>query len=221
MRALIAALLIIFAAAPALAEPGTAPERAGGANAVGQGQGAVVISVRSELFLEDTLQLYFLREGGDIANPSDVIRFGRKQGLLSLGNDTLNFQVRAYRLAPGTYRLIAHGVSCPKIPAENERCLVDWKGILGTEEVSRPSRGYPAIAPTFEVAAGSVTYAGDFVLTARNMVEWQEIPREELRRAERQFASLARAPDPIIPGEYRLKYALKARSLSDDYSRRY
>lgn len=221
MRALIAALLIIFAAAPALAEPGTAPERAGRASAVGQGQGAVVISVRSELFLEDTLQLYFLREGGDIANPSDVIRFGRKQGLLSLGNDTLNFQVRAYRLAPGTYRLIAHGVSCPKIPAENERCLVDWKGILGTEEVSRPSRGYPAIAPTFEVAAGSVTYAGDFVLTARNMVEWQEIPREELRRAERQFASLARAPDPIIPGEYRLKYALKARSLSDDYNRRY
>lgn len=225
MRFAILSLLLACLALPGwsgvLADPGTEAERVSRASAIDAGQGAVVISVRSELFLEDTLGVYFLREGGEVSNDADVVRFERRQGMLSFGNDTLRFKVRAYQLRPGTYRLVAHGVSCAKVPAENERCLVDFKGINGTEEISRPSRGYPEGSPSFEVRPGAVTYAGDFILTARNTIEWAAIPPDELRRTQRRFANMRRAPEPVIPGEYRLVYGLTARSLEDDWNRRY
>lgn len=225
MRFIFAAMLFVSLAvplaSPAFADPGTPVERVSRPSAVDSGNGAVVISVRSELYLEDRLDVFFLREGGDVSNDSDVIRFERKQGFFSFGNDTLGFQVRSFQVRPGTYRLVAHGVGCPKIPAEDERCLVESRTLGFSEEISRPSRGYHKIAPTFEVRAGQVTYAGDFILTARNMIEWQEIPAEELERTARRFASWTRSPEPLIPGEYRLKFALNARSLNDDWNRRY
>jgi len=225
MRIGFIALLLVCLTLPswseALADPGTRAERVSRASSVDEGYGAVVISIRSELYLEDTLGVFFLREGGSITNDDDVIRFERRQGFLSFGNDTLGFKVRAFQLRAGTYRLVAHGVSCPKIPAEEERCLVDFNGLGGAQEISRPSRGYHQIAPTFEVNAGSVTYAGDFILTARNTIEWAELPVEEVERTRRRFSRMPNAPEPIIPGEFRLKYGLNARSLDDDWNRRY
>ena len=223
----IAFLTLLFAAlavpgwSMAKADPGTEAERVSRSSSVDEGYGAVVISIRSELFLEDTLGVYFLREGGDISNDADVVRFEREQGMFSFGNDTLGFKVRSFQLRPGTYRLVAHGVSCAKVPAENERCLVDFRGINGTEEISRPSRGYSGNVPSFEVQAGAVTYAGDFVLTARNTVEWAAIPQDRLRRLARRFSDMTRAPEPIVPGDFVLVYGLTARSLEDDYNRRY
>lgn len=225
MRRIIAAFLAASLALPgwsaALAEPGTEVERVSRASSLDNGMGAVVISIRSELYLEDTLGVYFLREGGSIANDADVVRFERRQGMLSFGNDTLGFKVRAFQLRPGTYRLVAHGVSCTKVPAENERCLVDFKGLAGSQEISRPSRGYSGDAPSFEVRAGAMTYAGDYILTGRNTVEWAPIPPDEMRRTERRFAGLPRAAEPDVPLEFHLKYGLRARSLEDDWNRRY
>ncbi len=225
MRHYIFALIFAFAALPgwsaALADPGTSAERVSRASSVDNGYGAVTISIRSELYLDDPLYVYFLREGGSIANDADVIRFERRQGFFAFGNDTVSFQIRTFQLRPGTYRLIAHGMNCPKIPAEDERCLVDVPGIAGAQELSRPSRGYSEIAPTFEVVAGSMTYAGDFALTARNTVEWSEIPHGELSRTRRSFGRLPTAPEPVVPGEFRLKYGLNARTYEDDRNRRY
>ena len=218
---ILALLSAISAGAPALAEPGTMPERVSHAGQVDEGMGVVVISLRSELYLDEPMQLFFLREGGSVENDADVVHFGRRQGFFALGNDTLSFKIRSYQLRPGTYRLVAHGMDCSKVPAENERCLIDEPGPFGTVERSRPSRGYPEIAPTFEVEAGAVTYAGDYILTARNQIEWMDVPREEVLGMERKFAGMVRAPDPIIPGEYRLKYGLTARSWDDDAGRRY
>ena len=225
MRALVATFLALLLALPAWqaasAQPGSEAERVSSASQLDAGYGAVVISLRSELYLDEPLQLFFLREGGDIANDADVIRFERRQGFFALGNDTTEYKVRSYALPPGTYRMVAHGMNCPKVPAENERCLVDTMGMWGTVELSRPSRGYPEDAPRFEVRAGQVTYAGDFALTARNTIEWSAIPPRELRRADRRFARLQRAPEPDVPEDYHLKYGLNARSYSDDSSRRY
>lgn len=219
--AILALLIAGFASGPAFAEPGTEAERVSRASQVDEGFGAVVISIRSEIYLDEPVQVFFLREGGSIDNDADVVRFDRRQGLFAFGNDALTFQVRAYQLPVGTYRLVAHGMDCPKVPEEDERCLVEASSILGKVELSRPSRGYPEIAPTFAVTPGSVTYAGDYILTSRNRIEWLEIPREELRKMESRFATMARAPDPIIPGEYRLVYGLTARSWEDDARRRY
>lgn len=225
MRALLACLFVMCLVAPgwsvAQADPGTPVERVSQPSALDNGYGAVVISIRSSLFLNDPLHVYFLRDGGNVENDADVVRFERKQGLFSFGNDTTKYKVRAFQLAPGTYRLVGHGVGCPKVPAVNERCLIEEPGIFGSLEYSRPGRGYPEIAPTFEVRSGEVTYAGDFALTDRNTIEWSQVPPDELRPLERRFARLPRAPEPIVPGEYRLRYGLYPRSYEDDAGRRY
>ena len=200
---------------------GTEAERAPRASSVDTGYGAVVISIRSELYLDEPLDVFFLREGGDPANNADVIRFGRKQDFFALGNSTVRYQVRVYALPIGTYRLIAHGMDCPKIPAENERCLIDRRGLTGTKEVSRPSRGYGEITPRFEVREGALTNAGDFALTARNTIEWSAIPADELRQTARRFRNLISGPEPEIPEGFALKYGLFPRSFQDDRGRRY
>ena len=224
--------VLLLAAAFALALPGwsglaaEAPaveaERIKRASAIDPGFGAVVISIRSELYLEEPLDVYFLREGGDVSNPNDVVSFGRKQSFFAFGNSTVKYDVRAYQLRAGTYRLVAHGIECPKIPAENERCLIDRPGFLvGSVEVSRPSRGYPEEAPSFEVREGQVTFAGDFALTSRNTIEWSVIPAGQMRKASRVVRGLNRGPEPKVPEDYKLKYGLFPRSYEDDRRRRY
>jgi len=225
--------VISLAAAFALALPGwgglgaegpaVEAERIKRASAVDPGHGAVVISIRSELYLDEPLDVYFLKEGGDLSNPSDVISFSRKQSFFAFGNSTVKYDVRAFQLRAGTYRLVAHGIDCPKIPAENERCLIDRPGfwVGSSVEVSRPSRGYPEEAPRFEVRKGEVTYAGDYALTSRNTIEWSVIPAGEMKKASRIVRGLNRGPEPVIPEGYKLKYGLFPRSYEDDRQRRY
>ncbi len=225
MRSVLSAFFLAIIALPGwsavLAEPGTEAERVSRGSAVEGGHGAVVISIRSELYLDDPLHVYFLREGGNIANDADVVRFERRQGFFAFGNDTVEYKIRAFQLRPGSYRLVAHGMNCPNVPAEDERCLIDVQGLTGGEQLSRPSRGYGAIAPRFEIEAGKITYAGDFALTARNTIEWSEIPYEEMNRMHGRFSGMAVMPEPIIPGEFRLRFGLNPRSYEDDKNRRY
>ncbi|UAB77080.1 hypothetical protein INR77_09555 [Erythrobacter sp. SCSIO 43205] len=201
---------------------GSEVERLKRVSALDAGNGALIISIRSEIYLDEPLDLFFLREGGDVANESDVIRLTRKQNQLAFTNSTTKYKVRAYQLRAGTYRLIAHGMDCPKIPAEDERCLSDVSGLLlGKLVLGRPSRGYGEEAPSFEIRAGQVTYAGDFALTSRNRVEWSQIPQEELGRSERAVKGLARGPEPVVPEGFELKYGLFPRSFETDAKRRY
>lgn len=221
LSTLFLACLALVGAAPAMAEPGTKPERISRASALADGYGAVVISIRSEMYLDEPLHVYFLREGGDAANDADVIRFERKQGFFAFGNDTTKYKIRTFQLRPSTYRLLAHGIDCPTISSEEERCAVDVQVPGVRQELSRPSRGYGEVAPTFEVQAGAVTYAGDFALTARNSIEWSQIPYDKLGEARRRFGIMPRAEDPIVPGEFRLRYGLTPRSFEDDRRRRF
>jgi len=225
MRSALFAFLIACLALPSwnglAADPGTEAQRVSGPSSVDSGYGAVAISIRSELYLDDPIQVYFLREGGNIANDGDVVRFQRKQGFFAFGNDTAEYKVRTFQLRAGTYRLVAHGMNCAKVPAINERCIVEEPGIFGSLELSRPSRGYANEAPTFEVREGAITYAGDFALTARNTIEWSQIPVSELERTRSRFRRMPIAPEPIVPEDFLLKYGLNARSYEDDAGRRY
>ena len=201
---------------------GTEVERLKRASSLEPGHGALVISIRSEIYLDEPLDVFFLREGGDVANEADVIRLTRKQNQLAFTNSTTKFKVRAYQLAAGTYRLIAHGMDCPKIPAKDERCLSDVSALLfGKIVLGRPSRGYGDEAPRFEIRAGEVTNAGDFALTSRNTIEWSQIPQDELDRSRRLVNGLARGPEPVVPEEFELKYGLFPRSFETDANRRY
>ncbi|MEM6907480.1 MAG: hypothetical protein AAF494_02275 [Pseudomonadota bacterium] len=218
---LVALWLTGLAAPAAQADPGTPAERLTRASQLDPGHGALIMSIRSELYLDEPLTLYFVREGGDIASDADVVRFKRRQGFFAFGNDTTKHKVRAYQLPAGRYRLAAHGMDCPKVPAPEERCLID-RNIMGSKQtVARPSRGYGEKAPIIEVVAGALTNGGDFALTARNTVEWSRIPPEHWRSQAARFEKLPEAEIPYIPGEFMLKYALNARSYRDDAGRRY
>lgn len=217
----------IALAAPLAAEsgnggpPGYTPEKLSRASGLDAGNGAVIISVRSELFLLDTLNLFFVREGGDTSNDADVIRFTRAQPPLAFSNATAKYKPRAFQMAAGRYRLAGHGVRCPKVPDIDERCLVDVKVLGIGETVSFPSRGYGPDAPVIEVREGALTIAGDFALTARNTVEWSEIPSDKLRKAERRIKGIPRGPEPLVSSDFRLQYPLRARAPEDDKGRRY
>ncbi len=201
--------------------PGVEPDRLSRASELEQGKGAVIISVRSELYLLAELNLYFLREGGDIASAADVVRFSRAQSQLALGNATTKHQPIAVQLAAGRYRLVGHGARCLKVPLPEERCLIDVTFAGIGETVSFPSRGYDADAPMIEVREGALTNAGDFALTARNTVEWSPIPADKMRNVERKLQGLPQGPAPTVSEQFKLKYPLRARSFSDDRGRRY
>jgi len=220
---LFAILVILMPTALCAATPevGRAAEAISKASALAPQHGALIISVRSELFLVAELDVYFVREGGDVSNDDDVFRFSRAQPTLALGNKTTKYKVRAYQLPAGRYRLAGHGAKCTKVPGPDERCLADISFAGIGETVSFPSRGYDKGAPVIEVRAGELTVAGDFGLTARNTLEWSEIPADKLSRLARKFASLPPGPKPEIAEDYRLKYPLRPRSMADDRGRRY
>ncbi|MEM9312914.1 MAG: hypothetical protein AAGA34_15835, partial [Pseudomonadota bacterium] len=203
--------------AAARAELGREPERIARSSDLEPGHGAVIISLRSELYLVAPLDLFLVREGGDPTDPADVVQISRSESRLSFGgNSTTKYKVRAVQLAEGRYRLAAHGAKCPKIPEPDERCLaeVTFAGI--GETVSFPSRGYGEDAPVIEVRAGELTVAGDFGLTARNTIEWSQIPPDKLAKLAKKFADLPRAPEPEVGEDFQLKFPLRPRSMNDD-----
>jgi len=206
---------------PSTGTSGFAPAKLSKASKLEPGNGAVIISVRSELYLLATLDLYFVREGGSIDIATDVVRFSRSQSPLPFGNSTVKYKPRMVQLHPGRYRLAGHGAKCSKVPAPDERCIVDVKFAGMGETVSFPSRGYGEEAPVIEVRAGELTVAGDFALTARNTVEWSPIPPEKLRKLKRRSSALPVGPEPSVGESYKLKYPLRARSFEDDRGRRY
>jgi hypothetical protein len=217
----VCALLMVFLPSLVRAQEGREADRVGSDSALRPGYGAVILSVRSELYLLDELSVWFVREGGSIDEAGDLVRFTRSQPVLAFGNKTTTYKVRAYQLPAGRWRLAGHGVRCEKVPAPKERCLVDVKVLGIGETVSFPSRGYGEDAPVIEVKEGALSNAGDWGLTARNTIEWSQIPAGESAKALRRLAALPRGPAPEVPEDYRLKYGLFPRSYDDDKNRRY
>ena len=229
MRILLSILMLAFLAisplgssgAMARDDLGVEPEKISRASKLEPGHGVVIISLRSELYLRAKLDLFFLREGGDLTNPEDVIQISRSQPALAFGNATTKYKPLSVQLPAGRYRMIAHGIKCPKIPAPDERCLVDISFLGMGDTISLPSRGYGEDAPVFEVREGALTIAGDFGLTARNTVEWSELPGDKLNKVAKRFYGLPRGPEPQVDKDYFLKYPLRPRSIEDDRGRRF
>ena len=93
MRLALFALLVACFTLPAWdavrADPGFEAERVSNARAIDDGYGAVTISIRSEIYLDEPLQVFFLREGGSIANDADVVGFRRNQCFFAFCKDAV------------------------------------------------------------------------------------------------------------------------------------
>lgn len=159
MKSLCLALLLLGASAPALAME---PKPVGSAVEVKAGMGAVRLSIQSQTQQWGALRVWFLRVGGDPANKQDVLEFERSVGVPIAGVNMIDSKPRVYPLRPGRYRLIGHGVKCKAMPPEGTiGCSVREFGMKET-----PALRYGEPSPSFEVAAGKLTDAGEFILEA-------------------------------------------------------
>ena len=118
--------------------------------------GAVRISIQSQVQLTGgSLFVWFLREGGDPANRNDLLRLERGQGVPLLGRNMVDPRPDIWALPPGRYRLIAHSAGCNTLPPPNTIC-----------SNGSPTQRYGSEVPVFEVRAGQLTDAGEFILEA-------------------------------------------------------
>jgi hypothetical protein len=151
--------LLLSAASPALA---IEPKPIDSAREMKAGTGAVRLSVQSQTQQWGTLHVWFLRDGGDPSNKQDLLEFERKTGVPLAGVNMIDSKPRVYALTPGRYRLVGHGVQCGSLPPEGTTaCTVSQYGTYET-----PAQRYDPPSPSFEVVAGKLTDAGEFILEA-------------------------------------------------------
>lgn len=127
-----------------------------------QNNGAVLLSVRSQMQLVGPLYLWFVREGGDPSNSKDLIQFSRGQGVPLLGTNMFSSEPKVYSIPAGRYRLLAHIVHCSgTVPEPGTVCVMK---INGSPAARYPTARYSGSTPTFTVEAGKFTDAGEFIL---------------------------------------------------------
>jgi hypothetical protein len=214
MRLLMIALALSLTATAASAKI-SKPKQVSTAKAVKAGTGVVVVSIRSEIFLPDKLDVFFRREG---AEGEDVVRISRSQSMMAIGNDTTDYAVKSYALAPGRYRLVAHGVNCPGVPPPGMGCAIR----LGYgPTISRPSRGYAGETPVFVVEGGKLTMVGDFLLASTNNMLWSALPETQTTQVKSKFAALPEASQPEIPQGFTLTRPVQPSGIFDNFGRQY
>lgn len=192
----------------ALAAPTNAvePRSISSASSIKNGMGSVRLSIQSQTQQAGTLHVWFLREGGDLANKKDLLKFERKQGVPLIGVNMIDSSPKVFPLPAGRYRLLAHGVKCPGLPPEGTICSVteNWN------YYQTPTARYGDDAPAFEVVAGKLTDAGEFILEApagspideqsaftfgqKNPASFQVRVRPIAQPIPAAFQSLARGP---------------------------
>ena len=154
----LAALGALLLAAPAAAikpKPVSSPAK------LPAGMGVVRLSIQSQTQHGGKLFVWFLREGGNPANKQDILRFDRGQGVPIAGTNMIDQTPKTFALQPGRYRLLGHGVGCSDLPPEGTMCLY---GPFGGSPM--PTARYGQDAPSFDVVAGKLTDAGEFILEA-------------------------------------------------------
>lgn len=216
-----------LAAAALLAAPAAAiePRPISAAKQIKPPNGAVRLSVQSQVQQGGTIHLWFLREGGDPSRSADVLKFERKQGVPLLGVNTVDSRPVVYSVAPGRYDLLAYGVACPMLPPPGTYACQSAANNIPTG--SMPARRYEGEVPSFGVAAGRLTEAGEFILEARPdapiaekkalqflqrdhrafeiRVRATTVPRTEA------FKQVAAGPEPSVPAGYKSKITCRKR----------
>ena len=132
------------------------PRELSSQTALPTGMGAIRLSLRSQLQLPETLHLWFLPAREGAVDSKEGLRFERKQGVPLAGSNMIDSRPRVYSVRPGRYRLAAHVTGCEQLPPPGTVCSKNWNPL--------PTGTYLQESVTFEVRAGELTDAGEFVL---------------------------------------------------------
>ncbi len=218
------ALLALTALALAVPASAIEPRAIRSAKQVKAPNGAVRLSVRSQVQQQGTLHVWFVRTDGDPANNADVLKFERGQGVPLAGSNMMDTRPLIFAVRPGRYRLLAHGVQCPGLPPEGTfACSVTQFGSTTQKSAAR----YGMDAPEFEVVAGKVTDIGDVILEAtegspideanafafmqRNARAFQIRFQPAARPLPDGFAAAMTGPPPVVAPEFRSKISCAKR----------
>jgi hypothetical protein len=122
------------------------------------GEGVLQISVRTQKQFIETAILYFVAVDANGQDTNRVIRFERGAGVPIMGSNMIDEKQQTYRVKADRYRVIAFTIACDGMPyAPGLACRRGYgKGF--------PTGFYPQGEPVFEVKAGQLTQAGDFIV---------------------------------------------------------
>ena len=173
--------------------------------------GAVRLSVQSQTQQMGKLYMWFLRQGDDPAG-QEVLRFERGSGVPLAGTNMIDSKPQVYALPPGFYYLIAHGVKCSDLPPFGTSGCSVAEGAL---RYTAPASRYTGPTPTFQVVAGQLTDAGEFILEAAPDSPMTEGEADSFAQnspwafnvrvrasnvpAPASFSSMGSGPAPFIP----------------------
>lgn len=209
------ALAILTALALAVPASAIEPRAIRSAKQVKAPNGALRLSIRSQVQQQGTLHVWFVRIDGDPANKADILKFERGQGVPLAGSNMMDTRPLVFAVRPGRYRLLAHGVQCPGLPPEGTfACSVTQFGSTTQKSAAR----YGVGAPEFEVISGRMTNVGDVILEAAPGSPIDEETAFDFMRANARsfqirvqppaqalpeaFAGLSGGPAPVVPPEF-------------------
>ena len=184
-------------------------------------EGIVRLSVRSQRQFIETAYLYFVQLNPDGSDGARVLRFERGAGVPVMGSNMIDVKAKYYRVPEGRYRLLAYTVACADLPAPGTVCLFGGRPL--------PTEAYTAGSPSFEVAHGAVTDAGDFVIEYTRDVDLDSFDLFDDRYSDEgygvrwraikgglrpEFAALPAGPSPEVPAQFRSRIECEQRPKS-------
>lgn len=162
-RSLLAAMMVFGLGSPSAAEAQPSyqivePKKAKSPKQLGDGEGALHLSVRTQKQFTETLIVYFVALDADGRDTDRVIRIERGAGVPIMGSNMIDEKPQTYRVPAGRYRPIAFTVACDMMPTSpGQVCSRGFSTLY-------PTGFYPSGAPVFEVKAGELTQGGDFIV---------------------------------------------------------
>ena len=194
------------------------PKKITSASKLKSGEGALRISVRTQIQTTQTLFVYFVEVKEDGTDGPQVLRLERGAGVPIMGTNMIDPKPTVYRVSAGRYRPYAYAIACEQIPeSENAVCSMEMMGVVRAQ---LPAGFYRTSSPIIEVSAGKLTEAGDFILEYNGEVNGAKVDqgagynlrwRPLKSTAGEAFSGLQPAPAVSAESEFRSRIQCDAR----------
>lgn len=135
------------------------PKKIRSASKLKDGEGALQVSLRTQVQYTQTLYVSFIKLKEDGSDSNIVYRMERGAGVPIMGSNMIDPKAVVYRLPAGRYRPLAYTVACRGVPRAGDVCSVGFSVDKGF-----PTGWYDASSPVIDIKEGELTIGGDFIV---------------------------------------------------------
>ena len=135
------------------------PKKIKSAKKLKEGEGALQVSLRTQVQYTQTLYVSFIKLNEDGTDSDIVYRMERGAGVPVMGSNMIDPKAVVYRLPAGLYRPLAYTVACRGIPSFGSVC----SGPIAPDG-GFPTAYYRSSGPVIDIKAGELTVGGDFIV---------------------------------------------------------